>query len=57
MEIFYSSHILKKPTYTIADYKSSGHPWIVGLSTEVFRSPKQFEEFIQNGNNNRSSFI
>jgi len=49
MEFFYSSRILRKPTYAIT-HDMDGHPWVRGLATEVFRTPNDFEKYIQTHN-------
>ena len=45
MEIFYSSMVLQKPTYIISK-EASGHPWIRGLATKVFKTKEAFEKYI-----------
>jgi len=47
MEFFYSSRILHKKTFAITK-NHAGHPWIRGLATEVFKTPEDFEVFIDN---------
>lgn len=45
MEIFYNSHMLRKPTYVISE-TLEGHPWIKTLSTKIFSSEPDFEQYI-----------
>lgn len=45
MEIFYSSRILRRPTYVITD-ELAGHPWIIGLATKIFNNEEDFEKWI-----------
>ena len=48
MEIFFNSFMIKRPTYIIT--RSSGHPWIRSLATEIFDSPYHFEKYIRGEN-------
>ena len=44
MELFYNSRILRRKSYIVTD-KMEGHPWIKGLSTEIFKNKEDLEKY------------
>lgn len=48
MELFYASRILHRPSYVVTN--CSGHPWVKGLATELFKSKEEFEKYVLNKN-------
>lgn len=44
MEIFYSYHILRKPTFVICPYRKIS-PWLSGNSNKLYKSLKGFYKF------------
>jgi len=45
MELFYNSWVLRHPAYIITDRLH--HPWIKGMSTKVFKTVGEFENYIE----------
>lgn len=47
MEIFYSYHDLRKPTFVICPYRNIS-PWLTANSTKLYKSLKGFYRFFSN---------
>ena len=48
MEFYHNSKILKKPTFVITE-DLCGHPWYIGLATEIFKDWNSFQNYMLNG--------
>lgn len=46
MEVFFAARILRLPVYVITN-RYAFHPWIRKFATDVFKSRREFEQFIR----------